>query len=129
MRSARYGFVIAALALAGCASDDPLAGQRTVFSNPVTGTVIDPTGVGPQCEVYPRGDTTCVGVPLTRSGRGTTIGEHHGLQLTDAQRRVGRQQAELLRERIEALRNPPAPAPLPTAPPIAEPAAEPSGER
>jgi hypothetical protein len=105
---------MAALALAGCATPDPLEGQRTVFSNPHAAP--DATGIGPQCDAARGRDATCLGVPLTRKGRGNTIGaELADAGLTRQQRRILRERAELLKAGRE---QPPVSPPPP--PPIAE---------
>jgi len=57
-------------------------------------------------------------VPLTRNGRSSAIGTVRAEELTRNQRRILREQAELLRtprqQPVDA-----APPPVPTAPPIA----------
>ncbi|MBU7579896.1 MAG: hypothetical protein KAF27_05420 [Porphyrobacter sp.] len=105
----------AMLALAGCATPDPRAGERTVFSNPY-GT--DRTGIGPQCDVDLGRDSTCLGAPLIfDGGRYVKLGNGSIERLTRQQRRILRERAELL----EVLRDqPPASPPPPSAPPIAE---------
>jgi hypothetical protein len=109
---------IAMMLLAGCATDS-LEGERTVFNNPYVRPVIDTTGIGPGCETARGRDATCLGVPLTRRGDGSSIARPERTSFTRNQRRILRQQAELLK----SLSNPPSlpaqPQPLPTAPPIA----------
>jgi hypothetical protein len=102
------------LLLAGCAAGS-LEGERTVLHNPYAPAALDPEGIGPQCETSARAsDATCLGVPLTREGRGNAIGVplSEGQRLTRAQRRQLRERAALL----EALRAPP---PVPPPPPTA----------
>ena len=115
-RTAAIAFAI--LVLPGCATDS-LEGERTVFSNPYVRPVIDTTGIGPECDTARGRDATCLGVPLTRGGQGSSIEGPERTSYTRSQRRILRQQAELLR----SLSNPPSlPAPtppVPTAPPIA----------
>lgn len=112
----RTVLLLAPLLLAGCAADSR-EGERTVFHNPYAPAAIKPEGVGPQCETTARAsDATCLGVPLTRKGRGNAIGVPlaEGPRLTREQRRQLRARAELL----EALRQQPAiPPPPPTATP------------
>ncbi|MCL9998055.1 MAG: hypothetical protein NBV68_01610 [Erythrobacter sp.] len=119
-RGPRTVLILAPLLLTGCAADS-LEAERTVFHNPYAPAALDPDGIGPQCETTARaGDATCLGVPLTRKGRGNAIGVPlaEGPRLTRAQRRLLRERAELL----EALRQQPAiPPPLPPPPPIAAP--------
>lgn len=109
-------FGAATLFLAGCATPDPLAGERTVFSNPYA---LDRTGIGPQCDVELGRDATCLGAPLVYDGgRYVRLGNGETERLTRQQRRILRERAELL----EVLRDqPPAPPP---PPPIAEDAEE-----
>lgn len=104
---------LAALALAGCASPDPLEGQRTVFSNPHAAP--DSTGIGPQCDAERGRDATCLGVPLTARGRGNTIGAAQTEGLSRHQRRILRERAELLNVLREQAALPPAPPPPPIA--------------
>ena len=110
---------LAAITLAGCAAPDPLEGQRTVFNNPYAVPEIDRTGVGPQCDEARGDDATCLGVPLTRKGKGSAIGETSYRNLTKNQRRILRERAELLRELAQQSKaeTPPPPPPEP-APPI-----------
>lgn len=110
---------LAAITLAGCAAPDPLEGQRTVFNNPYAVPEIDRTGVGPQCDEARGQDATCLGVPLTRKGKGSAIGERNDRNLTKNQRRILRERAELLREVAQQsnTETPPPPSPKP-APPI-----------
>ena len=118
-RGSRTVLLLAPLLLAGCAADS-LEGERTVFHNPYAPAALDPAGIGPQCETAARAsDATCLGVPLTRKGRGNAIGVpvSETPRLTRAQRRLLRERAELL----EALREQPA-IPPPPPPPTAEPA-------
>ncbi|QDH35315.1 hypothetical protein [Porphyrobacter sp. YT40] len=109
---------LAALALAGCASPDSLEGQRTVFNNPYAVPVIDRTGVGPKCDEARGDDATCLGVPLTRKGRGSAIGERNYRSFTKNQRRILRERAELLREVAQQSKAETPPAPPQPAPPI-----------
>ncbi|WP_086608192.1 hypothetical protein [Erythrobacter donghaensis] len=109
---------LAAIMLAGCASSDSLEGQRTVFNNPYAVPEIDRTGVGPQCDEARGQDATCLGVPLTRNGRGNAIGERSYRSLTKNQRRILRQRAELLREVAKQSQAETAPPLLQPAPPI-----------
>lgn len=111
---------IAALLLAGCASPDPLEGRRTVFANPYAVPVIDRTGIGPRCDVSRGEDATCLGVPLTRRGRGNTIGAPLAGDLNRNQRRILRERAALLRQASQ-----PAPA-APEPPPLPQPAPQPT---
>ena len=118
-RALRTVLFVAPLLLAGCAADS-LEGERTVFHNPYAPSALDPDGIGPQCETTARaGDATCLGVPLTRKGRGNAIGVPlaEAPRLTRDQRRLLRERAELL----EALRQQPPVAP-PPPPPTAAPA-------
>ena len=110
-------FLIAPLLLVGCASDS-LESERTVFHNPYAPGRADKSGIGPQCETTARAsDSTCLGVPLTRKGRGNAIGVPLGdtQDLSRAQRRLLRERAALL----ETLREKPTIPPPP--PPTAEP--------
>jgi len=114
-RGHRTVLILAPLLLAGCATDS-FESERTVFHNPYAPAALDPAGIGPQCETTARaGDATCLGVPLTRKGRGNAIGVPlaEGPRLTRDQRRLLRERAELL----EALRQQPAIPPPPTAAP------------
>jgi hypothetical protein len=106
--------LLAPLLLAGCTTDS-LEGERTVFHNAYAPTALKPEGIGPQCETNARAsDATCLGVPLTRKGRGNAIGVplSEGPRLTRAQRRQLRERAELL----EALRQQPPPSTAEPAP-------------
>ena len=118
-RGPRTVLFLAPLLLAGCAADS-LEGERTVFHNPYAPAALDPDGVGPQCETKARADdSTCLGVPLTRKGRGNAI----GVPLADTPR-LPRDQRRLLRERaelLEALRRQPPITPPPPPPPTAAP--------
>ncbi len=115
-RTAAMAFAM--LVLSGCATDS-LEGERTVFNNPYVRPVIDTTGIGPECDTARGRDATCLGVPLTRRGEGSSVAGPERTSYTRNQRRILRQQAELLR----TLSNPPSlpapPPPVPTAPPIA----------
>lgn len=114
---------LAPVLLAGCAADSS-EGERTVFHNPYALAALDRKGIGPQCETTARAsDATCLGIPLTRKGRGNMIGVPlaEGQRLTRAQRRLLRERAELLK----APRDQPAIPPAPSPPPIAEPAQTP----
>ncbi len=107
---------LTAITLAGCAAPDSLEGQRTVFNNPYAVPEIDRTGVGPQCDEARGDDATCLGVPLTRKGKGSAIGETSYRNLTKNQRRILRERAELLRElaqQSKAETPPPTPQPAP----------------
>lgn len=110
---------IATFALAGCATPEPLEGQRTVFNNPFARPVIDDTGIGPQCDIALGRDATCLGVPLTRRGRGNTIGPAQSAGLTRSQRRILRKRAELLKVLSEQGAIPAPPPPFPSIPPVA----------
>jgi hypothetical protein len=117
-RSITIALGLAALALGGCATPDPLEGERTVFNNPYGVPAIDWTGIGPQCDVELGRDATCLGAPLAYAGG------RHVLLANGATERLTRQQRRILRERaelLEVLRDQPAPplppAPLPPAPP------------
>lgn len=120
MIAARQSMIIVAAALLGsCASGDSLEGGRTVFNNPYAATVIDRTGIGPQCDVDIGRDTTCLDASVIqyRRGRNAVLRNGETVRLTRAQARLVRQRAELL----EARRNqPPVPPPPPPPPPIAE---------
>lgn len=111
----RPSTIIIAAALGGCASGDSLEGGPTVFSNPYAATVIDRTGIGPQCEVDIGRDTTCLDASIIQFRRGRTARLRNGdtVRLTRAQADVLRQRTELL----EARRNE---TPPPPPPPIAE---------
>lgn len=98
MIAVRYSLILAAMLVGGCAGTDTLEGQRTVFNNPSAAPVIDQTGIGPQCDIARGQDATCLGVPLTRKGRGNVIGEPGVGDLNRAQRRILRERAELLRQ-------------------------------
>jgi len=104
--------------LAGCATGDPARTERTVFNNPYAAPVVGKAAVGPQCDVARGRDATCLGVPLTRKGRGTVIGNSVSNDLTRSQRRVLRERAEQLRQASEQIGKPPAPAPLEPKPPV-----------
>jgi hypothetical protein len=117
MIAPRSCLVILTALLGGCATGDPLEGQRTVFSNPYVSPVLDQRGIGPQCEVDFGRDATCLGGPAIYSRRGRTAvlvsGETQ--RLTRAQARLVRERAELLEARHSAPPpRPPEPA-LPTA--------------
>ncbi|TAD74293.1 MAG: hypothetical protein EAY70_11385 [Sphingomonadales bacterium] len=105
---------LAVLVLTGCASAGSHEGQRTVFNNPLAVPVIDRTGVGPQCERARGQDATCLGVPLTRKGRGNSIAMPESIGLTRNQRRILRERAELLRtvrQQPQVVTPPPPPPP------------------
>jgi hypothetical protein len=106
---------LAALALGGCSTPDPRAGERTVFNNPYALPPADRTGIGPQCDVELGRDATCLGAPLVYAGgRHVLLGNGETERLTRQQRRILRERAELL----EVLRDqPPAPPPPPPPPP------------
>jgi len=104
--------------LAGCATGDPARTERTVFNNPYAAPVVGKAGVGPQCDVARGRDATCLGVPLTRKGRGTVIGNSVSNDLTRSQRRILRERAEQLRQASAQIGNPPAPAPLEPKPAV-----------
>lgn len=124
MNPNRPSMILVAALLGGCATGDPLEGQRTVFSNPYVAPVIDQTGVGPECYRARGQDATCLGVPLTRKGRGNSIGDGSYDRYNRNQRRVLRERAELLRQISEQQRQeqsaPPPPPPEPTLPTAAE---------
>lgn len=112
MIAIRPSLLLAAGALlAGCATSSPPESERTVFNNPYAAPVIARTGVGPQCDVARGRDATCLGVPLTRKGRGAVIGDRVTGNLTSNQRRILRERAEVLREAGEQRRTPPPPPP------------------
>ena len=108
------------LVLSGCATDS-LEGERTVFNNPYVRPVIDTTGVGPECDKARGRDATCLGVPLTRRGEGSSVARPERTSYTRSQRRILMQQAELLKSLSNppSLPAPPPMPPVPTAPPIA----------
>lgn len=124
MSPIRPSMILVAALLGGCATGDPLEGQRTVFSNPYVAPVIDQTGIGPECNRARGQDATCLGVPLTRKGRGNSIGDGSYDRYNRNQRRVLRERAELLRQISEQQRQeqsaPPPPPPEPTLPTAAE---------
>ena len=124
MNPIRPSMILVAALLGGCASGDTLEGQRTVFSNPYVAPVIDQTGIGPECNLARGRDATCLGVPLTRKGRGNSIGDGSYDRYNRNQRRVLRERAELLRQISEQQRQeqsaPPPPPPEPTLPTAAE---------
>ncbi|NBB24004.1 hypothetical protein GVM20_02555 [Porphyrobacter sp. SLTP] len=124
MNPIRPSMILVAALLGGCATGDPLEGQRTVFSNPYVAPVIDQTGVGPECNRARGQDATCLGVPLTRKARGNSIGDGSYDRYNRNQRRVLRERAELLRQISEQQRQeqlaPPPPPPEPTLPTAAE---------
>lgn len=117
----RPGIILIAALLGGCATGKPLEGERTVFNNPYAALVIERTGIGPECDMARGQDATCLGVPLTRKGRGNTIGEDSFGSCNRNQRRILRERAELLRQISQHQTTPPQPAPplpeptLPTA--------------
>ena len=117
MIATRFGMILLAALVVGCASGDSLEGQRTVFDNPHAPPVIDQRGIGPQCDVDLGRDATCLGRPLIYPGRGrdASLGNGEHVRLTRAQARILRERAELL----EALRNPPPPPPPPPVLPTA----------
>jgi hypothetical protein len=125
MIAPRSCLVILTALLGGCATGDPLEGQRTVFSNPYVAPVLDQRGIGPRCEVDFGRDATCLGGPAIYSRRGRTAVLANGDtdRLTRAQRRLVRERAELL----EARRNTPPLPPTPAAPEPVLPTAEPVG--
>jgi hypothetical protein len=108
-------FLLAAL-LGGCATGDPLEGQRTVFNNPYVPPQVDQRGIGPQCDVDIGRDATCIGGPVLYPGRGqgAVLGNGERVRLTRAQARLLRERAELR----EAGRNQPAPPPPPPPEPV-----------
>ncbi|MFO6430002.1 hypothetical protein ACLBKT_07905 [Erythrobacter sp. W302b] len=127
MMPIRPRLILVAALLGGCATGDALEGQRTVFSNPYVAPEIDQTGIGPECNRARGQDATCLGVPLTRKGRGNSIGEGSFANT----RSYNRNQRRILREREELLRQisaqqrqepsaPPPPLPEPTLPTAAE---------
>ncbi|GAA0763940.1 hypothetical protein FHS52_002397 [Erythromicrobium ramosum] len=124
MTPIRPSMILVAALLSGCATGGTLEGQRTVFSNPYVAPVIDQTGIGPECNLARGRDATCLGVPLTRKGRGNSIGEDSFGSYNRNQRRVLRERAELLRQISEQQRQeqsaPPPPPPEPTLPTAAE---------
>lgn len=127
MKQSRLSMILVAALLGGCATGDTLEGQRTVFSNPYVAPVIDQSGIGPECNRARGQDATCLGVPLTRTGRGNSIGEGKFGSVRSYnrnQRRVLRERAELLRQISEQQRQeqsaPPPPPPDPTLPTAAE---------
>lgn len=126
----RASAIIATALLAACATPDPQTGQRTVFNNPYAKTVIDRTGIGPQCDVSIGRDATCLEAVVVRVDRRrfATLRNGDTVRLTRAQARILRERADALRERaeiIEALRDPPPPPSEPPTLPPAESAAEP----
>ena len=127
MKQSRLSMILVAALHGGCATGDTLEGQRTVFSNPYVAPVIDQSGIGPECNRARGQDATCLGVPLTRKGRGNSIGEGNFGSVRSYnrnQRRVLRERAELLRQISEQQRQeqsaPPPPPPEPTLPTAAE---------
>ena len=118
MIAPRASIILSAALLGGCATADPLEGQRTVFNNPYVPPEMDRRAIGPQCDVDIGRDATCLGGPLIYPGRGRTAVLSNGERV-----RLTRAQAQLLRERAalrEARRNEPPPPPplkpvLPTA--------------
>lgn len=112
-------FVAVAFLLAGCATGDPARTERTVFDNPYAAPVIAETGIGPQCEVARGQDATCLGVPLTRRGRGTVVGDRVSHDLDRNQRRILRERAEQLEQVSEQIRTSPSPSPPPPQAPAA----------
>lgn len=115
MATARCSMIIAALAMTGCASPDPQAGERTVFNNPYAAPVLDRTGIGPQCDEELGRDATCLGAQITQARRGRFV-----LLANGETERLTRNQARILRERaelLESLRNQAAPPPEPALPP------------
>lgn len=132
MKQSRLSMILVAALLGGCVTGDTLEGQRTVFSNPYVAPVIDQSGIGPECNRARGQDATCLGVPLTRKGRGNSIGEGDFGSVRSYnrnQRRVLRERAELLRQISEQQRQeqsaPPPPLPVPTLPTAAEDSARP----
>ena len=115
---------VASLLLAGCASasEGPLSGQRTVFSNPFVAPEIDQRGIGPACDVAFGQDETCLGRPLIYPGRGriASLGNGETVRLTRTQRDVLRDRAEANRARAQALEHvepsPPPPPPIANQP-------------
>ncbi len=105
-------FIAAAMLLGGCATGEPAGTERTVFDNPYAAPVIGSAGIGPQCDAARGRDATCLGVPLTREGRGTVVGHRVRNDLDRNQRRILRERAEQLRQASEGVRTPPAPAPV-----------------
>ncbi len=124
MNPIRLSMILVAALLSGCATGDTLEGQRTVFSNPYVAPVIDNAGIGPECDLARGRDATCLGVPLTRKGRGNSIGEDSFGSYNRNQRRILRERAELLRQISEQQRQersvPHSPPPEPTLPTAAE---------
>ena len=109
MATARCSMIIAALAMTGCASPDPQAGQRTVFNNPYAVPVLDRTGIGPQCDEELGRDATCLGAALAYNGRGrgVLLGNGETSRLTRNQARILRERAELLESLRDQARPPP----------------------
>lgn len=123
MKHIRLSMIVVAVALSGCATGDALEGQRTVFSNPYVAPVIDQAGIGPECNLAQGQDATCLGIPLTRKGRGNAIGGDSFGSYNRNQRRVLRERAELLRQISEQQRqeqSAPQPPPEPTLPTAAD---------
>jgi hypothetical protein len=121
MIAPRPSLICASLLLGGCVTGAPDVGERTVFHNPYAAPVIDRSGIGPGCDIALGRDATCLGVPLTHSGRDQGVISNDDRHLTRAQRRILQERAELLGD----LAKPPPPASPPPPPeptlPIAAP--------